>query len=96
MGRSSSNRGKSISINAFKKEATISFKNIDTFSSSKNISGTTFIVPIIFIGGNNEIIDIKPHSSQTNIIKIDEERRRYVAEYNNPQYNKAEFIIEGK
>ena len=53
-----------------KKEATISFKNIDTFSSSKNISGTTFSVPIIFIGGNNEIIDIKPHSSQTNIIKM--------------------------
>ena len=79
-----------------KKEATISFKNIDIFSSSTNISGTTFSVPIRFIGGNNEIIDIKPHSSQTNIIKIDEERRRYVAEYNNPQYNKAEFIIEGK
>ena len=79
-----------------KKEAIFSFKNIENFSSSRNISGTTFSVPIRFLGGNNEIIDIKPHSSQTNIIKIDEERRRYVAEYNNPQYNKAEFIIEGK
>ena len=79
-----------------KKEETISFKSIDAFSSSTNISGTIFSVPIRFIGGNNEIIDIKPHSPQTNIIKIDEERRRYVAEYNDPQYNKAEFIIEGK
>ena len=79
-----------------KKETEIYFKDIVNFSSCTNISETTFSVPIRFLGGNNEIMDINPHSPQTNIIKIDEERRRYVAEYNNPQYNKAEFIIEGK
>ena len=88
--------GKETLLMLSKKEAIISFKNIENFSSSSTISGTTFSVPIRFLGGNNEILDINPHSPQTNIIKIDEERKRYVAEYNNSQYNKAEFIIEGK
>ena len=88
--------GKQSLLMLSKKEAIFSFKNIENFSSSRNISGTTFSVPIRFLGGNNEIIDINPHSPQTNIIKIDEENRRYIAEYNNSQYNKAEFIIEGK
>ena len=91
----SSNNGKKSLLMLSKNEAKISFKNIENFSSSTNISGTAFSVPIKFLGGNNEIIDINPHSPQTNIIKMDEEKKRYVAEYYDSQYNKAEFIIEG-
>jgi len=87
--------GKKSLLMLSKIEAKISFKNIENFSSSTNISGTAFSVPIRFLGGNNEIIDINPHSPQTNIIKMDEEKKRYVAEYYDSQYNKAEFIIEG-
>ena len=89
-------QGKESIIMLSKKEALWSFTNKENFSSNYTISGTIFSVPIRFLGGNNEIIDINPHSPQTHIIKLNEEERRYVAVYNNSQYKKGEIIIEGK
>ena len=90
------NGGKRILIMFSKKEATWSFKNSTKFTSYNFIKDTKFYIPIELIGGNNEIMNINPHSPQSTNITIDEENRQYIAEYFNTRYKEAEFIIEGE
>ena len=90
--------GKMTRIMFSKKEAIWSFNHTLKFYStnSKNIRDTKFYIPIEFIGGNNEIINIKTESPQASKIIIDEENRQYIIEYNNTNYNKGEIIIKGE
>ena len=88
--------GKRTLIMFSKKEAIWSFYYSSKFHSNNLIKNTKYFVPIEFIGGNNEIININPNSPQSNNIIIDEENRRYIAEYRNTQYKDAEFIIKGE
>ena len=88
--------GKRACIMFSKKEATWSFENTQRFYSGNYIRNTTLTMPIEFIGGNNEIINISPTSPQTTNIIIDEEKRQYIAEFINTRYTEAEFIIRGE
>ena len=78
-----------------KSEALWSFKFCSRFHSNQNIKNTTFRVPIEFIGGNNEILNINTKSPQTTNIILDEEKRQYIIRYINTNYKNCEFIIEG-
>ena len=64
--------------------------------SNQNIKDTDLFVPISFIGGNNEIIDIQVSSPQTNNIIVDEENRQYIAKFRSNREKKGELVIEGK
>ena len=89
-------QGKRTCITFSKKEAKWSFYYISKFHCDNFINNTRYYVPIEFIGGNNEIISINPTSSQSTNIVIDEENRRYIAEYINTNYKNGEFIIKGE
>ena len=82
-------------IHFSKKIALWSFKFCSRFHSNQNIRNTTLKIPIEFIGGNNEILNIKTSSPQTSKIILDEERRQYIIKYLNTNYKNCEFIIEG-
>ena len=88
--------GKRTLIMFSKKEGIWSFKYTSKFHSNQNIKNTIFKVPIEFIGGNNEILNIKTSSPQTSNIILDEENREYIIKYKNTKYNKGEFIIQGE
>ena len=88
--------GKRTLIMFSKKIANISFKSIYNFHSNRNIRDSRLYIPIEYVGGNNEIINIRASSPQTNSIFLDEERRQYVVRYRNIRDNKGQFIIEGK
>ena len=88
--------GKRTLIMFSKSEALWSFKFTSKFHSNQNIKNTIFKIPIEFIGGNNEILNIKTSSPQTSNIILDEENREYIIKYKNTKYNKGEFIIQGE
>ena len=88
--------GKRTLIMFSKSEALWSFKFTSKFHSNQNIKNTIFKIPIEFIGGNNEILNIKTSSPQTSNIILDEENREYIIKYKNTNYNKGEFIIQGE
>ena len=67
--------GKKTLIRFSKSEAVWSFKYTLNFHSNQNIKNTTLKIPIEFIGGNNEILNIKTSSPQTSNIILDEENR---------------------
>ena len=78
------------------KETIWSF-NISTKVSSENdIRNTIFKVPVKFIGGNNEVIDIIHSSHQTSNIILDEKKRQYIIKYKNTKSKEVDFISEGK
>ena len=89
--------GRTTQIMLSKKEAMWSFRFSSKFRSLNGIiRNTKYFLPIEFIGGNNEIININPHSPQSTNLIIDEENRQYIVEYRNTRYGQAEFVIEGK
>ena len=79
-----------------KKEAIWSFCNKAKFHSNNFLRNTNFYLPIEFIGGNNEILNIAPTSPQSTNIILDEENRQYIVEYINTYYKQAEFMIKGE
>ena len=88
--------GKRTLIMFSKNKANYSFKSIYKIHSYQNIKKTTLYIPIEFVGGNNEIINITASSLQTKDIILDEERRQYIVKFKNIGDKKGEFIIEGK
>ena len=81
-----------------KREVKWSF-NYKTEIYSKNeeyLKNTTFYLPLLFVGGNNEIININYSSPQTENISVNEEKRKYKIKYKNTKYIKGEFIINGE
>ena len=88
--------GKRTLLMLSKNKANFSFKSIISFHSNRNIRDSKLYIPIEYVGGNNEIINIKASSPQTNSIFLDEERRQYIASYRNIRDTKGQFIIEGK
>ena len=88
--------GKRTLIMFSKNQAIWSFCSSSQFSSNYNIQKATLKIPIEFIGGNNEILNISPSSPQTSNIILDQENRQYIARYIKTQYRNAEFIIKGE
>ena len=89
-------QGRTTLIMFSKKEANWTYRYSTKFHSNSNLKNTKYFLPIEFIGGNNEIIRITPHSPQSTNLIIDEENRQYIIEYKNTNHRKAEFIIEGE
>ena len=90
--------GKRTIVYLSKREAKWSF-NLKTEITSKNglcLKNTTLHVPLGFVGGNNEIININYSSPQTDSITVDEENREYEIKYKNTKYQKGEFILSGE
>ena len=88
--------GKKTKITFSKREVTWSFERVIKFHSNSLIKRTKFLIPIEFVGGNNEIINITPSSPQANSITLDEKKRQYVIKYTDTKYKKAELIIKGE
>ena len=78
-----------------KKEATWSFNFSVELKSNSFIRDTMFYVPIEFIGGNNEIVNIKSACPQSTNCILEEEERQYAIEFFNTRYKDAKFNIEG-
>ena len=88
--------GKKTRITLSKREVTWSFERLIKFHSNSYIKRTKILVPIEFVGGNNEIINVTPSSIQANSIILDEKKRQYIVKYTNTKYKKAELIIKGE
>ena len=88
--------GKKTLIILSKNKAKWSFFSKSTISSSQNLFKTSLFIPIEFIGGNNEILNISASSPQTTNIILDEEKRQYIANFRNVNDNKGEFILKGE
>ena len=78
-----------------KTEATWSFNFSVQIKSNSYIRNTMFYVPIEFIGGNNEIVNIKPSCPQSTNVILNEEERQYDIEFFHTQHKEAKFSIEG-
>ena len=78
-----------------KKEATWSFNFSVKLTCNSYLRDTMFYVPIEFIGGNNEIININSSCPQSTNCVLDEESRQYTIEFFHTQYNEAQFSIHG-
>ena len=88
--------GKMTLITLSKSKAVWAFSVSLTIRSNYNLNRTAINVPIEFIGGNNEILNIKYSSPQTRDIILDQENRKYIIKYRNVHNNIGEFIIEGQ
>ena len=89
-------KGKITKITFSKREVIWSFERVIKFHSNSFIKGSKFFVPIEFVGGNNEIINVTPSSPQASNITLDEKKRQYVINYKNTKYKKGEIIIKGE
>ncbi len=88
--------GKKAKITFSKKEVTWNFERIIKFHSNNYIKRTKFYIPIEFVGGNNEIINITPSSQEASDIILDEKKGQYIIKYANTKYKKAEIVIKGE
>ena len=79
-----------------KREAIRPFKKISKIFLNYDIKNNTLKLPVEFIGGNNEILNITLFNPQTSNIILDEDNREYIIKYKNTKYKELEFIIEGK
>ena len=87
--------GRTTRVMLSKKEATWSFNYTVTLHSNSNLRNTMLYVPIEFIGGNNEIININSSCKQSTNIVLEEEQRQYAIEFFNTNYKEGTFNIEG-
>ena len=87
--------GRTTLITFSKAEAQWSFNFSIGLKSNNNLKNTMFYVPIEFIGGNNEILNIKSSCPQSTNCLLIEEERQYAIEFFHTQYKEAKFNIEG-
>ena len=90
------NNGKRVKITFSKKEAIWSFEQKFKFNFEGNIKNAQIFIPVEFVGGNNEIINITPSSPQTKNITLDEKNKQYIIKFINIKSKVAEIIIKGK
>ena len=89
--------GKMTLITLSKREATIDlYSKICITSRSGNIRNTTLFIPMDYIGGNNEIINMNFSSPQTKNIYVDENKRIYEIQYKNTGYREGSFILQAE
>ena len=89
-------KGKMTSIMFSKKEAIFSFNQEINFEFEEYVKDTKIFVPIEFVGGNNEILNITLSSPQTTDIKLDEEYRRYIFNFSDTNNKNIEIVIKGE
>ena len=88
--------GKRTLVQLSKKEAKWSFniKHRIESTNGSNLKSTRLTVPIVFEGGNNQILNLNTTSNQTN--NIEKNNNSYVVSFKNTNSNIGEFIIQGK
>jgi len=64
--------------------------------NGQNIKSTKMKVPVIFIGGNNEVLKHNYSSEQTDKIELKKEERMYEINFLNTNSQTGEFKIEGE
>ena len=80
-----------------KKEATWSVNlAAQIINRNGNLKNSTLKVPIGYVGGNNEIINMSYSSPQTKNIEVDEENRIYEIKYKDTNHSRGDFIIKGE
>ena len=89
-------KGKTTKITFSKREVNWSFERVIKFHSNSYIKHAKFFIPIEFVGGNNEIINVTPSSPHASNITLDEKKRQYVINYKNTKHKKGEIIIKGE
>jgi len=89
-------RGKMIDIMFSKKEAIWSFSQVLKFNFDSYVQNTKIFVPIEYVGGNNELINITPSSAQATDILLDDQNRQYIFEFINTRYKNVDIIIKGE
>ena len=89
--------GNRILITFSRKKAYWSFRFISKIISinNRNIKNLTYSQSIVFIGGNNKIININYSSPQTTNIMKNEEKKELVAQYKNTESKEVTFEIKG-
>jgi len=89
--------GKMTLVSLSKREATFDiYSNIQITSRNGNIRNTTLYVPMEYIGGNNDIINLNYSSPQTKNIYVDENKRIYEIQYKNTEYQEGNFILQAE
>ena len=89
--------GKMTLVSLSKRETTFNiYSYIQITSRSGNIRNTTLYVPMEYIGGNNDIINLDYSSPQTRNIYVDENKRFYEIQYKNTEYREGSFIIKAE
>ena len=88
--------GKNFQFVMSKREAIWSFNQELVISFEDFIEEATLYLPVYFVGGNNEIISIKPSSPQTTDIILDEENRKYIFKYINTNNKEIKINIKGE
>ena len=88
--------GKRAKITFSKKEATWYFEQKFKFDFEGNIKNAQIFIPVEFVGGNNEVINITPSSPQTKNITLDEKNKQYIIKFINIKSKVADIIIKGK
>ena len=88
--------GKQTLIKFTKRKAkwNVDFNIKGTQNNGRNVDYFQYFVNLKFFGLNNNIIDFKFSSPQTNNIYLDEEKRQFIAEYKNK--NKFDFNLNMK
>ena len=89
--------GKMTLVSLSKREATFDiYTNIQVTSRNGNIRNTTIYMPMEYIGGNNDILNLNYSSPQTNNIYVDENKRVYEIQYKNTEYQEVNFILQAE
>jgi len=86
--------GKITNIIFSKSEAKWSFSLESKLLVENPMKKIKLVKQFSFVGGNNEIEELKAYSPQTNEIFPDEENRRYIVQYENID-KEADFFIKG-
>ena len=79
--------GKMTLITLSKSKVIWSFSLSLTIHINDNLNRTAITVPIEFVGGNNEILNIKYSSPQTRDITLDQKNRQFIIKYENVHNN---------
>ena len=89
--------GKMTLVSLSKRESTFNiYSNIQITSKSGNIRDTTLYIPMEYIGGNNDIINMNYSSPQTRNIYVDENKKFYEIQYKNTGCQNGNFILQAE
>ena len=87
--------GKKTLVKLSKLKAKFNFFLNNIIKSKNHIKNSKMIIPVNFVGGNNEIIQLEVNSKQTDNIILDEKNRQYNIQFSKTNSNLCELIIQG-
>ena len=90
--------GKKTVVRLSKKEGKVNFEEKHVIKSVDNnlIKNTTTEIPFCYVGGNNQIINFKYFSPQTERINMNQKKKIFEIKYINTKSKTAEFNVRGE